>query len=243
MSRLLLGVNIDHVATLRETRRTAYPDPLAAAREAIRGGADSITVHLREDRRHIQERDVFGLRAAIAVPLNLELAVTDPMIAIAERLRPAYCCLVPERREELTTEGGLDVAAQLARVRDCCRRLAAAGSRVSLFIDAEPAQVDAALAAGAPAIEIHTGCYAEAATPEGRAAELERIRRAARQAAAAGIQVNAGHGLNLDNTAALAALPELVELNIGHSIVCRAVFVGMEQAVAEMRRLLDGARR
>jgi pyridoxine 5-phosphate synthase len=243
VSRLLLGVNIDHVATLRETRRTAYPDPLAAAREAIRGGADSITVHLREDRRHIQERDVFGLRAAIAVPLNLELAVTDPMIAIAERLRPAYCCLVPERREELTTEGGLDVAAQLARVRDCCRRLAAAGSRVSLFIDAEPAQVDAALAAGAPAIEIHTGCYAEAATPEGRAAELERIRRAARQAAAAGIQVNAGHGLNLDNTAALAALPELVELNIGHSIVCRAVFVGMEQAVAEMRRLLDGARR
>jgi pyridoxine 5-phosphate synthase len=237
-----LGVNIDHVATLRQARGTCYPDPIEAAFAAERGGADSITVHLREDRRHIQERDVRSLRAVLRVPLNLEMAVTDEMLGIATALRPTYCCLVPERREELTTEGGLDVAGQLSQVRSACARLAGAGIRVSLFIDAEEEQIDAAAAAGAPMIEIHTGHYADGANETERARQLERIIQAARRATAAGLQVNAGHGLNYDNVRPIAAILEVAELNIGHSIIARSIMTGLEQAVREMKRLMTEAR-
>lgn len=243
MSPLELGVNIDHVATLRQARLTPYPDPVAAAHIAVAAGADSITVHLREDRRHIQEHDVRTLRETLSVPLNLELALTPPMLAFAVQLRPAYCCLVPERREELTTEGGLDVAGQAGRVADACARLADAGLRVSLFIDPDPAQVEAACACGAPAIELHTGAYADAAGATDRDSELERVRVAAELGAHLGLHVNAGHGLNYDNVAAVARLPVLRELNIGHGIVAQALFVGMERAVRDMRALMDQARR
>ncbi len=242
MLPLELGVNIDHVATLRQARRTPYPDPVAAAGAAVAGGADSITVHLREDRRHIQERDVWALRESLPVPLNLEMAVTPAMIDFAEQVRPRFCCLVPERREELTTEGGLDVVAQTERVRDACARLAAAGMRVSLFIDPDPAQVDAARACGAPVIELHTGTYADAPDVAARAAELSRLRLAATHGERIGLHVNAGHGLNCDNVQPVAQLPMLRELNIGHGIVARALFIGMEQAVREMRDCMDGAR-
>lgn len=237
-----LGVNIDHIATLRQARGTRYPDPIQAALVAEEAGADAITVHLREDRRHIQERDVELLQAVLQTRMNLEMAVSDEMVALAVRAKPADCCLVPERRAELTTEGGLDVAVQSARVAAACARLAAAGIRVSLFIDADFAQIDAAAAAGAPAIEIHTGHYADAADREARAIELDRIQRAAAYADSLGLQVNAGHGLHYHNVQAIAAIPAVRELNIGHAIVARALFTGLGPAVAEMLRLMREAR-
>lgn len=237
-----LGVNIDHIATLRQARGTRYPDPVQAALAAEQAGADAITVHLREDRRHIQERDVELLQAVLQTRMNLEMAVSDEMIAIAVRTKPADCCLVPERRAELTTEGGLDVAGQSTRVAAACAQLAAAGIRVSLFIDADFAQIDAAAAAGAPAIEIHTGHFADAADRAARAIELDRIQRAAAYADSLGLQVNAGHGLHYHNVQDIAAIPSVRELNIGHAIVARALFIGLEPAVAEMLRLMREAR-
>ncbi len=239
---ILLGVNIDHVATLRQARHTPYPDPVQAAMTAEEAGADAITLHLREDRRHIQEGDVARLKEVIQTRMNLEMAVTEEMVRIAERYRPQDCCLVPERREELTTEGGLDVAGQETKIAAACRRLAAAGCRVSLFIDADPTQIDAAVRCGAPVIEIHTGHYADAADPEARAEELQRVIRAADHGRAAGLQVNAGHGLNYDNVMPIASLATIRELNIGHAIVAQAVFTGMESAVREMKRLMTTAR-
>ena len=239
---MLLGVNIDHVATLRQARGTAYPSPLEAARAAEDAGADYITLHLREDRRHIQDRDVIALRKALRTRMNLEAAVTPEMIAFAKRVRPHDVCLVPERRAELTTEGGLDVAGSRRRVGRACRELGAAGIRVSLFIDANRKQVDAALGAGAPVIELHTGRYADARGSGSRRRELERVRAAAEYAAGRGLHVNAGHGLNYDNVGLIAAISRIGELNIGHAIVARAVFVGIAQAVREMKALIDAAR-
>ena len=239
---MLLGVNIDHVATLRQARGTRYPDPLQAAIESEQAGADSITLHLREDRRHIQERDVLLLKDVLQTRMNLEMAVTADMLAFAERLRPQDCCLVPERREELTTEGGLDVAGQLPRIREACARLQAAGIRVSLFIDAEPGQIAAAAESGAPCIEIHTGHFADAADVRQQAEELARIVEAVRLGVAAGLTVNAGHGLNYHNVKMVAAIAEIRELNIGHAIIARAVFSGLATAVAEMKRLMHEAR-
>jgi len=236
-----LGVNIDHVATLRQARGTKYPDPLRAALLAERSGADAITLHLREDRRHIQDADVLALRPALGTRMNLESAVTDEMIEFALRVRPQDVCLVPERRQEVTTEGGLDVLGAFDRVAAAVRRLSTVGIRVSLFIDPDFAQIDAAVAAGAPVIEIHTGAYADQAG-EAAAAELARVATAARHGAARGLKVNAGHGLNYDNVQAVAALPEIAELNIGHAIVAEAVFRGWENAVAEMKRLMLQAR-
>ncbi|HRH80871.1 MAG TPA: pyridoxine 5'-phosphate synthase [Thiobacillaceae bacterium] len=233
-----LGVNIDHVATLRQARGTPYPSPVQAALAAETAGADSITLHLREDRRHIQDDDVRILRRVLQTKMNLEMAVTEEMIGIALELRPQDVCLVPERRQELTTEGGLDVAGQLERVGDACRRLGAAGIRVSLFIDAEPAQLDAARAAGAPVVEIHTGRFADAHEPTEAERELARIRRGVEQGLALGLQVNAGHGLNYHNVGAVAAIPGVRELNIGHAIVAQALFTGWERAVADMKRLM-----
>ena len=239
---MLLGVNIDHVATLRQARGTANPSPLEAARAAEDAGADYITLHLREDRRHIQDRDVIALRKALRTRMNLEAAVTPEMIAFARRVRPHDVCLVPERRAELTTEGGLDVAGSRRRVGRACRELGAAGIRVSLFIDANRKQVDAALGAGAPVIELHTGRYADARGSGSRRRELERVRAAAEYAAGRGLLVNAGHGLNYDNVGPIAAISRIGELNIGHAIVARAVFVGIAQAVREMKALIDAAR-
>jgi pyridoxine 5-phosphate synthase len=236
-------VNIDHVATLREARRVAYPDPVEAARFAERGGADGITVHLREDRRHINDRDVERLRHTVSSKLNLEMAATAEMLAKAVALRPDDACIVPERREELTTEGGLDAASQGAALRDLVAALQETGIRVSLFIDPDPRQIEAAAESRATAVELHTGTYADVRDPYRLETELARLRSAARLAAAAGLQVNAGHGLRLDNVKPVAAIPEIVELNIGHSIVARAVLVGMESAVREMRAALDHARR
>jgi pyridoxine 5-phosphate synthase len=238
---LRLGVNIDHVATLRQVRRSSYPDPLLAALIAEQSGADSITLHLREDRRHIQDHDVERMRQALQTRMNLEMAATDGMIAIARRVRPQDCCLVPERREELTTEGGLDVVAQLGRLRDACTALREAGSRVSLFVDPEPAQLEAALEAGAPVVELHTGAYAEAAG-ERQALELSRIVEAARFGSRIGLTVHAGHGLHYHNVQAVAAIGEIVELNIGHAIVARAVVDGMAAAVRGMKDLMTAAR-
>ncbi len=238
----LLGVNIDHVATLRQARRTSYPSPLDAALLAEEAGADLITVHLREDRRHIQEDDVHRLMAALRIRLNLEMAMTEDMIVFVTRLKPADCCLVPERREELTTEGGLDVAGRVDQVRPACDRITAAGVRLSLFIDPDPAQVEAARETGAPVVELHTGHYANAATPGERERELNRIREAARRARAIGLQVNAGHGLHYENVSPIAALPEIRELNIGHSIISRAVMSGLPAAVREMKLCLRRAR-
>jgi len=234
-----LGINIDHVATLREVRGTLYPDPVQAALAVEQAGADAVTLHLREDRRHIQERDVEILRRLLQTRMNLEMAVTDAMLDFAVRIRPQDCCLVPERREELTTEGGLDVVTQQDKIADACQRLAEAGVRVSLFIDAEIAQVEAAAATGAPAIEIHTGHYADARQPE---IELARIELAAQTARDFGLQVNAGHGLNYQNVQAIAAIREIAELNIGHAIVARALFCGLPEAVREMKRLMVEAR-
>ncbi len=239
---ILLGVNIDHVATLRQARGTLYPEPIQAALEAEQAGADSITLHLREDRRHIQDRDVELLRDILQTRMNLEMAITDEMLAVAERISPADCCLVPERREELTTEGGLDVAGQEARIRDACTRLGEAGCRVSLFIDADPHQVDAAVRAGAPNVEIHTGHYADAPDTVSCEKEFMRIKQAVAHAAEAGLQVNAGHGLNYHNVEPIAAMTAIRELNIGHAIIARALFTGLQEAVREMKRLMRGAR-
>ncbi|MEC4748638.1 pyridoxine 5'-phosphate synthase [Methylomicrobium sp. Wu6] len=235
---ILLGVNIDHIATVRQARGTVYPEPVQAALVAEQAGADSITAHLREDRRHMQDRDLFLLKEMIQTRLNMEMAVTDEMVGIAEKLKPAACCLVPEKREELTTEGGLDVAGHLSHIASACARLAAVGVEVSLFIDAEEAQIEAAVKAGAPVIELHTGSYADAQNPAARAQELERIRQGARLAHRAGLQVNAGHGLNYHNVQAICRIPEIVELNIGHSIVSRALFSGLDQAVRDLKQLM-----
>lgn len=238
---IALGVNIDHVATLRQARRIDYPDPLHAALLAEQSGADSITLHLREDRRHIQDRDVTLMRQVLKTRMNLEMAVTDEMIRIACAIRPQDCCLVPESRQEVTTEGGLDVAGQSARIAAACEALAAAGIRVSLFIDPDRAQIEAARRAGAPAIELHTGTYANA-SGSARAVELERVRAAAEAAAALGLTVNAGHGLNYHNVEPIAAIAEIVELNIGHAIIARAVFDGLARAVRDMKELMRAAR-
>ncbi|ACS86559.1 pyridoxine 5'-phosphate synthase [Musicola paradisiaca] len=243
MSELLLGVNIDHVATLRNARGTAYPDPVQAAFIAEQAGADGITVHLREDRRHITDRDVRLLRQTIQTRMNLEMAVTDEMLAIACELKPHFCCLVPEKRQEVTTEGGLDVAGQLERMKISVARLRDAGIQVSLFIDANHAQIDAAAACGAPYIEIHTGAYADAVDEHTRQLEFARIREAASYAAGLGINVNAGHGLTYHNVQPIAALPEMHELNIGHAIIGRAVMSGLADAVADMKSLMREARR
>jgi pyridoxine 5-phosphate synthase len=236
-----LGVNIDHVATLRQARRATYPDPLYAALVAEQSGADSITLHLREDRRHIQDHDVHRMRAALQTRMNLEMGATDEMIAIARKVRPQDVCLVPEKRTELTTEGGLDVHGQRSRLADCCAALREAGIRVSLFIDPEPQQLEASLAVGAPVVELHTGAYAEA-HGEQRARELARLVEAARHGSQLGLIINAGHGLHYHNVQPVAAIPQVVELNIGHSIVGRAVMDGMASAVREMRRLMVEAR-
>lgn len=237
-----LGVNVDHVATIRQARGTQYPDPVEAGVQASAAGADSITIHLREDRRHIQEHDVERMLKRSRVPVNLEMAVTEPMLRLACRTRPAYCCLVPERRQELTTEGGLDVATQLKKIALACQRLEHAGIEVALFVDPDPRQLAAAWDTSAPALEIHTGSYADAKTAAVRRAELNRIRQFAYEAHAAGFEVHAGHGLNLDNVGPVAAIPEIVELNIGHSIVARSLFVGFSSAVNEMRRAMTAAR-
>jgi len=238
---LRLGVNIDHVATLRQVRGTAYPDPLFAALVAEQSGADSITLHLREDRRHIQDHDVERMRAALQTRMNLEMAATDAMVAIARRVRPQDVCLVPEKRQELTTEGGLDVASQVPRLREICAALRETGSRVSLFVDPEPAQLEASLEAGAPVVELHTGAYAETAG-ERQALELARLAEAARYGSRIGLTVHAGHGLHYQNVQPVAAVPEIVELNIGHSIVARALIDGMAAAVREMKALMSAAR-
>jgi len=241
MNRQHLGVNVDHVATLRQARGTDYPDPSAAALLAEQAGADSITVHLREDRRHIQEEDLHKLHAQMQTHMNLEMAVTGEMLQIAANVGPRDCCLVPENRAELTTEGGLEVAGQLQKVKDACEQLAESGIRVSLFIDPDPQQLDAAAAAGAPVVELHTGTYADAQGAE-QVAELERIVAAVDHGNEIGLTIHAGHGLHYENVTPIAAIENIVELNIGHAIVARAVFDGMRSAVAEMRLLMDQAR-
>jgi len=238
---LKLGVNIDHVATLRQARGTTYPSPIDAALIAEQAGADSITLHLREDRRHIQDHDLDALAAVMRTHMNLEMAVTEEMLAIASRLRPQDVCLVPEKRQELTTEGGLDVVSNPARIKDACRRLADSGIRASIFIDPEPEQLDAAVFAEAPVVELHTGAYADAAAGD-QATELRRIIDAATYAASIGLIVNAGHGLNYSNVKPIARIPQIVELNIGHAIIARAVFDGMAKAVADMKQLMSEAR-
>ncbi len=239
---MLLGVNIDHVATLRQTRGVDYPDPVQAAQLAMSAGADSITMHLREDRRHIQDRDVIAVRQLPATPLNLEMAATTEMCNFAMKVKPDYCCIVPEKREELTTEGGLDVCSSLRHIRAACKKLEDSGIRVSLFIDADAAQIEAALQAGANMIEIHTGHYANARNVDETAAELDRIRSGVAAGLEAGLQVNAGHGLHYENVGAIGAIPGISELNIGHAIVARAVFSGLGPAVSEMKRLMLEAR-
>ena len=238
---ILLGVNIDHVATLRQVRRSRYPDPVHAALAAEVAGADSITLHLREDRRHIQEADVRALRGLLQTRMNLEMAVTDELLAIAAELRPADCCLVPERRQEITTEGGLDVRAQAARIREAAERLRQAGVRVALFIDPDPSQIEAAAQASVPVVELHTGAYAEASGARA-ATELERLRSGSRLAASFGLEVHAGHGLNYHNVHPVAAVRELIELNIGHALIAQALLVGLPAAVREMKALMMGAR-
>ncbi|AUC07336.1 pyridoxine 5'-phosphate synthase [Acinetobacter lwoffii] len=238
----LLGVNIDHVATLRQARGTTYPDPVNAALICEQAGAEGITLHLREDRRHIQDDDVRRMRPALKTRMNLELAVTDEMIAFAKEIKPQHVCFVPEKRQEVTTEGGLDVVGNFDAVKAATQELEAIGCDVSLFIDADFAQIDAAVACGAPTIEIHTGAYADAETPEAQQAELERIVKGAEYAASKGLVVNAGHGLNLDNVTPIAAIPQIHELNIGHSLIADAVFVGLAQAVQQMKAVIKSAR-
>ena len=241
MSPIHLGVNVDHVATLRQARRTSYPDPLYAALIAEQSGADSITIHLREDRRHIQDRDVRACKDALQTRLNLEMAASEEMVRIACEVQPPDCCLVPERRQEVTTEGGLDVAAQESALREVCRRLQDRGIRVSLFIDPDRDQLDAAVRIGAPVVELHTGAYAES-TGERRARELARLQDAAQHAVGVGLTVHAGHGLHYHNVQPIAAISQIVELNIGHAIIARAVMDGMASAVREMKRLMREAR-
>ena len=231
-----LGVNIDHVATVRNARGGAHPDPVAAALLAVQAGADGITAHLREDRRHIRDADLQRLRTEVEAPLNMEMAATDEMVALACKLLPHACCIVPERREELTTEGGLDVAGQLAALKPRVQALAEKGIRVSLFIDPDPVQIKAAAAAGAQVVELHTGAYAE-----GRAGELDRLRAAATQAAAAGLEVHAGHGLTYENVGLVAALPEIMELNIGHFLIGQAIFDGLPTVIQTMKSHIQTA--
>ncbi|WP_323774109.1 pyridoxine 5'-phosphate synthase [Alcanivorax sp.] len=238
-SRVLLGVNIDHIATLRQARGTRYPEPVQAALVAEQAGADGITVHLREDRRHINDRDVELLAQTLQTRMNLEMAATEEMVGIACRIKPPHCCLVPEKREELTTEGGLDVAGNKAWIAQCCQRLGQAGIEVSLFIDADKAQIAAARECGAPAIEIHTGGYADAETVDEQQQELARIREGVAFALEQGLVVNAGHGLHYHNTLPIAEIPGINELNIGHSIIARAAITGLDEAVRSMRALLD----
>lgn len=241
-SPILLGVNIDHVATVRQARGTRFPEVVQAALVAEQAGADGITAHLREDRRHIQDRDIDGLAALLQTRLNLEMAVTDDMISIACRVRPAACCLVPEKREELTTEGGLDVAGNLVRVTEACQALGEAGIEVSLFIDAEPRQIEAAGQAGAPVIELHTGHYADAGTRADALREWEHLCRAAEMAAGMGLIVNAGHGLHYHNVSEICRIPQFHELNIGHAIIARALFSGLDRAVRDMKAIMTNAR-
>jgi len=239
---ILLGVNIDHVATLRQARGTYYPDPVHAALQIEQAGADSITLHLREDRRHIQDKDVYDLKARMLTRMNLEMAVTDEMIKIAEDVKPEDCCLVPESRQELTTEGGLDVVSNAASIRDACVRLGEAGIKVSLFIDADNKQIDAAKQAGAPAIEIHTGHYADAVSREQREQIFVQIKESVIYANKIGLYVNAGHGLNLRNLRAIAELEAIRELNIGHALVADAVFMGLDQSVKRYKQAMYEAR-
>lgn len=233
-----LGVNIDHVATIRQARRTRYPEPLQAALIAEQAGADGITAHLREDRRHIQDRDIRLLKEAIHSRLNLEMAVTPDMIKFAREIIPQACCLVPERREELTTEGGLDVKRYFEPVKSACTELASVGCQVSLFIDPDIEQIDAALKTGAPVIELHTGCYAGAGAGAEKDAELERLRQAAAYADSAGLKVHAGHGIDYHNVARISRIPQIVELNIGHSIIARALITGLDAAVRDMKKVM-----
>jgi pyridoxine 5'-phosphate synthase len=239
---MLLGINIDHVATLRNARGASYPSPLEAALVAETNGADAITLHLREDRRHIKDADVFAIRQVIKTRMNLEMAMTEEMLANALQVMPEDVCIVPEKRTEVTTEGGLDVAGQPEKVRDYVAKLHAAGIRVSLFIDAERAQIQAAYDCGARVIELHTGAYADAPTPAARAAELAEIREAAAFADGLGITVNAGHGLTVQNVGAIAQIPQIVELNIGHSIIAQAVFLGLPDAIRQMKEAMFRAR-
>ncbi|EDQ00589.1 pyridoxine 5'-phosphate synthase [Shewanella benthica] len=243
MSRILLGVNIDHIATLRQARGTSYPDPVHAAAVAEHAGAEGITVHLREDRRHIIDRDIYLLAKTLKTRMNFEMAVTDEMLDIACEVKPTYVCLVPEKREELTTEGGLDVAGQMGKIAAAIQRLNDVGVKVSLFIDADKAQIDAAVAVKAPLIEIHTGCYANAANEVEEAKELARIKEMATYAHSKGLIVNAGHGLHYHNVKPIAAIPELYELNIGHAIIARAVIDGLDKAVRDMKQLMNEGRR
>lgn len=238
----LLGVNIDHVATLRQARGTTYPDPVKAALVCEQAGAEGITLHLREDRRHIQDDDVRRMRPLLKTHMNLELAVTDEMVAFAKEIQPQHVCFVPEKRQEITTEGGLDVVGHFDDVKAATQALSAIGCDVSLFIDADFAQIDAAVACGAPTIELHTGAYADAESEEAQQAELQRIVQGAEYAASKGLVVNAGHGLNLQNVAPIAAIPQIHELNIGHSIIAESVFVGLEQAVQDMKKAIQAAR-
>ncbi len=235
---ILLGVNIDHVATLRQARGTNYPSPIQAALIAEQAGADGITAHLREDRRHIQDSDIMQLRQMLDTRLNLEMAVTDEMLAIAAKVKPAACCLVPEKRAELTTEGGLDVAANPERMKRACQLLADSEIEVSLFIDPEFQQIDAAVMAGAPVIELHTGCYADAENKIKQQVELKRIQQAAEYAYEAGLQVNAGHGLHFHNVRDICKIPQIVELNIGHSIIAQAVFSGLAETVKALKKVM-----
>jgi len=241
MNAIYLGVNVDHVATLRQARGTDYPDPVEAALMAEIAGADSITLHLREDRRHIQDHDLGRLQEQMQTHINFEMAVTSEMVAIARDLQPSDCCLVPEKREELTTEGGLDVVGHFDKVAEACRQLAEKDIRVSLFIDPEAAQLDAAKEAGAPVVELHTGTYADT-SGAAQEEELTRVASAARYGHDLGLIINAGHGLHYENVSAIAVLPEIVELNIGHAIVARAVFDGFPYAVSEMKRIMIEAR-
>lgn len=239
---ILLGVNIDHIATVRQARGTRYPDPVQAAMDAEEAGADGITLHMREDLRHIQARDVRLIKQVLQTRMNLELAVTDAMLEFAEEIQPEHACLVPEKREEVTTEGGLDVVANFDKVATAVNRLQAMGSEVSLFIDPEIKQIEAAVTAGAPVIELHTGCYADATSVSMQKHELERIKTAAKHAAYLGLIVNAGHGLNYQNVKPIAAISELHELNIGHAIIARALSCGLKDAVRHMRQLMLEAR-
>lgn len=243
MAELLLGVNIDHIATLRNARGTAYPDPVQAAFIAEQAGADGITVHLREDRRHITDRDVRVLKQTIQTRMNLEMAVTAEMVDIACELKPEFCCLVPEKRQEVTTEGGLNVSGQVEHIRAAVTRLSQAGIQVSLFIDPDIKQIESVLSTGAPYIEIHTGAYADAKNEQAQQTELARIANAARFANEHGLNVNAGHGLTYHNVNAIAGLPEMCELNIGHSIIGQAVISGLATAVSEMKKRMQEARR
>jgi pyridoxine 5-phosphate synthase len=235
---IFLGVNIDHIATLRQARGTNYPSPVEGALLCESSGADSITLHLREDRRHIHDSDVYLLREKLTTKMNLEMATTDEMISIACSVKPEDCCLVPEKREELTTEGGLDVFSQIPRMSDVCSRLSESNITVSLFIDAQKKQIDAARDCGAPVIELHTGHYADAKDEPEKLIEFNKIKEMTIYANSIGLQVNAGHGLTMENTAAIASLESIVELNIGHSIISRAVFIGLENAVSEMKNLM-----